>query len=151
MAFLLLISPFLLFVVPGVMIAVGGVVFSPVTGLISGLLARRKGLDVRRFTVVGVASSMMFGFPWLFLTFGMLRWNVPRFLIRMIYVWLYGAWLLSSTTWVVELWRELRDYDLWIVGWLFILVTLMHFGLWCVSLWVLWRTRVGTLTEWGRP
>ncbi len=141
---------FLLFA-PAVMIVLGGVVFSPVAGLISGRLARRRGLNLRRYTVVGVAYSIMFGFPWLCLTFGMLDWNIPRLLIRMLYVLLYVAWMCACLMWVIFFFFVIDEEPS------IIRLVIVSFGAgasiigWFVSLRILMKTGVGSLAEWGSP
>ena len=140
---------FLLFA-PAVMIVLGGVVLSPVAGFISRRLARRRGLNVRRFTVVGVIYALMLGFPWLFVVFGMRGWNIPRFLIRTIYFLLYAAWAWFSVMWAVFFFFDIADYSYFARARV-ILGAVTTIGGWFVSLAVLLRTGVGSLLEWGTP
>ena len=150
--FLVFIFPPLLVGVPIAVIVVGGVVLSPIAGLISGRLARRMGLNVTRFAVIGVVYSSMLGFPWIFLVFGMRGWNIPRLLIRMIYIILYAAWLLLSVSamlmTVLSSSMDLQSgLELVIVP---LLAVISIIG-WFVSLNVLRRTGVASLSEWGSP
>ena len=150
--FLVFIFPLLLVGVPIAVIVVAGVVLSPIAGLISGRLARRMGLNVTRFAVIGVVYSSMLGFPWLFLVFGMRGWNIPKLLIRMIYILLYAAWLLLSVSVVLMIVLGSRmdsqsGLELVIVL-LFAVISIIG---WFVSLSILLRTGVASLSEWHSP
>ena len=67
---------------------------SPVAALVSGVLAYRRGLNAFKYTTVGLLYSVMLGFPWLFLTLGMLNLSVPRIMVRTLYFVTYGVWLI---------------------------------------------------------
>ena len=148
---MLFVFPLVLVGVPIAVIAVGGVVLSPVAGLISGRLARRRGLDSRRFAVIGVGYSAMLGFPWVFLVFGMRGWNIPRFLIRALYVILYAAWLLLC---VPLMFSAVIGPGVIFGSFYWMLVVLL--GIisivgWLVSLINLRITSVESLAKWGDP
>ena len=148
--FWLVLGPLIVLAIPIATIVVGGVVLSPVTGLISGLLARRRGLDPLRFAVVGVVYRLMLGFPWLFVVFGMRGWNIPRFLIRTLYFLLYAAWFWVAVMWAVAFFFDIGDYSNFAKARVTIGALTAIVG-WFVSLAVLRRTGVGPLVEWGSP
>ncbi len=74
-----------------------GVMGAPITGLISGLIARKKGLSFWRYAGFGAVYSALFLFPWFYLLLRQLSMTPPRFLIRAAYVVLYGV-IWPSTT-----------------------------------------------------
>ena len=73
--------------------AVVFILLSPVAALVSGVLAYRRGLNSFRYASVGLLYSVMLGFPWLFLTLGMIDRSLPRVIIRMLYFVTYAGWL----------------------------------------------------------
>ena len=94
-----LLGPLFVLLVPMIAIIGGDAVLSPVAGFLSALVARRRGLNVGRFASVGFVYSLMLGFPWLYLMLGMLRRDLPRFLILTVYILLYAVWLWFGVMW----------------------------------------------------
>ena len=76
--------------------AVVFMLLSPVAALVSGVLAYRRSLNAFRYAAVGLLYSVMLGFPWLFLTLGMIDRSLPRVIIRMLYFVTYGGWLVGT-------------------------------------------------------
>ncbi len=119
----------------------GGFVLPLIMGIISGLIAHARGLNGIRFAAVGTIYAAMLGFPWLFLTFRILGWNIPRFLIRGIYVLPFGIWFGVGGSFAVLILSE--------AGFLGMATLAVVVGVGLVSLSVLRRTGVGPLSEWG--
>ncbi len=144
---LLIFGPPLLFVFPMMVIALVGTAFSPIAGIISGWLAHRRGLNVKRFTVIGVVYSIMLAVPCLFLVFGLRGWNMSRRLIRRIYIFLYVEWfginvLMCFGTFVAGP-ESIRIAAL--------LIAVASAGGWLMSMSALQRVEVSPLAKWGSP
>ncbi len=72
------------------------VIWIPLASGICALIAWRKGLDTKRYALIGGIYSALLFFPWLYLVLRMLNIAVPRFLIVTVYVALYSGWLIGT-------------------------------------------------------
>ena len=122
---------------------------SPITGLISALIPYRKSLNVIRFAVVGAVVgavySLMLGFPWLFILFGMMGWNIPRLPVRVLYGFLFAMWfwfgvMFYWTLVIAASEKETHFIVVWITKEPAAMIPIVG---WFVSLAVMRRTRVG--------
>ena len=120
-----------LILVPFIAISLGlvlGLVWAPFGALVCSLVARRKGLERRRFAVAGALYSLFFFWPWVYLLLRMYDRSVPRFLVRGAYIMLYGAiWPFGSliffvvagnspTIWVIPVLLFVGSGITWIVS-----------------------------------
>ena len=69
--------------------------FSPFAAGICMWLARRRGLNVRRYGLIGAIYSAFFLFPWINLVTRLLGRRMPRTIAIAGYVVLYVGWLAS--------------------------------------------------------
>ena len=77
-------------------VAVIGLLWAPVGCLICGVIAYRRGLDVRLWMGRGLVGSALLLFPWLYAFCAVSSVNemgVPRYLQRTGYILAYSAWL----------------------------------------------------------
>ena len=108
---------------------------SPVAALVSGVLAYRRGLNSFRYAAVGLLYSVMLGFPWLYLTFGMLNVSAPRIMARTLYFFTYGVWLFCIVIVFLFAIVDIGDGTFFLVaGLLLICHTVINGVLWVYSL-----------------
>ena len=72
------------------------VLWAPFASLICAKSARKNGLEVRRYAVVGGLYSLMLVLPWLYLIIRMSGDRPSRTLVKWGYALLYASWLWVS-------------------------------------------------------
>ena len=92
---LLLFGPFLITSL-ALGLVVLGAIWAPFAALICVLIARSRGFSPYRYAVAGMVYSVLFFLPWVYLVTRMCRRSVSIMLIRLVYVLVYGVWLLGS-------------------------------------------------------
>ena len=70
-----------------------GLVWAPFGALICWRIARSRGLSPRRYAIAGAVYPVLFFVPWVYLVMRMRGRSVSVVLVRIIYILLYGAWL----------------------------------------------------------
>ena len=70
-----------------------GILWVPIGGLICGLIARKRGLDVKPWVYIGAVSSALLFVPWFYAVARVSGLRVSRFLTTAAYAALYSAWL----------------------------------------------------------
>ncbi len=76
-------------------LTIPGLVWSPFAALICALIARSKGLNIRRYALSGAIHSSGFLLPWIYLMLRMYSISVPRGIVKSVYILLYTAWLIG--------------------------------------------------------
>ena len=85
-----------------------GILFSPVAAATCALLARRRGLSVKRYALMGGIYSVMFLAPSVYLIVRLLNRKPPTALVGFAYFVLLALWVAGSMTSAVSyLWVEL--------------------------------------------
>lgn len=69
---------------------------APPAGLVTGLMARSKGLSVWKYAAIGAFYCALIIFPWLHLTAKLAGKKPNLFCIVSSYVFLYGFWLFGQ-------------------------------------------------------
>ena len=69
-------------------------IWTPFAILISGLIARRKGLSSIRYALLSGMHAILFIFPWIYVTAGMYSRYPSRTIINIYYAVIYILWLL---------------------------------------------------------
>jgi hypothetical protein len=85
----------LIFIVPGSLFIFGfifGFIWSPFAALSSGIIAHRRGRGFLRYAAIGSLFSLLFFFPWVYLTIRMFSKNLPNLLIRICYALVFLVW-----------------------------------------------------------
>ena len=114
----LIMTPLLLIFYTGA----GGAVataWAPFGALACALIAWRRGLNPYRYGVAGAAYSALFFLPWVYLTVRMLGWAIPKPLMALPYVVLYGLWAYGPARYSYEIWTDVEVYrPAWLFAWL---------------------------------
>ena len=82
-----------------------GLVWAPFGALICRRIARSRGFDPRRYTIAGAVYPVLFFLPWVYLVMRMRGRSVSIVVVRIIYILLYGTWLVVSI-WPLYIWRR---------------------------------------------
>ena len=114
-----------------VVIAPAGIVstlWAPLGALICALIARRRGLNQRRYALAGAAFSALFFLPWVYLVARMLGRVIPKPLVVLSYailylMWIQGPFQLSYGAWADG--DDLYPNALWLCMWLGNILTMM--------------------------
>jgi hypothetical protein len=69
-----------------------GFIWSPFAALSSGIIAHRRGRGFLRYAAIGSLFSLLFFFPWVYLTIRMFSKNLPNLLIRICYALVFLVW-----------------------------------------------------------
>ena len=77
-----------------------GVLFAPVASLVCAIIARHRGMDVRRYALTGGIYSMLLILPWVYLVGRMFNSYPPKFLVKVAYAVLHFAWLGGPICWL---------------------------------------------------
>ena len=91
------------------LLVVFGVVFSPFAAWICVSIARSRSLDPRKYVMASVVYSVLFFLPWIYLVVRMHGRSVPRILVLLAYVILYGVWVYGSVLFSFMMWVILKD------------------------------------------
>ena len=81
-----------------------GLVWAPFGALVCRRIARSRGLSPRRYGIAGAVYPVLFFAPWVYLVMRMRGRSVSIVIVRIVYILLYGAWLVGSI-WPLYLWR----------------------------------------------
>ena len=87
-----------------------GLVWAPFGALICRRIARSRGFDPRRYTIAGAVYPVLFFLPWVYLVVRMRGRSVSIVVVRIIYILLYGTWLVVSI-WPLYMWRRILLSD----------------------------------------
>ena len=87
-----------------------GLVWSPFAALITWRMAQRRGLDGRRYALVGALCSVFLLLPWVLLTVALLRRHLPVSVIKLSCILAYTVWLIGP----IVAWGQLAA----LIGWL---------------------------------
>ena len=114
----LIMTPLLLIFYTGA----GGAVataWAPFGALVCALIAWRRGLNPYRCGVAGAAYSALFFLPWVYLAVRMLGWTIPKPLMALPYVVLYGLWAYGPARYSCEIWMDAEAHrPAWLFAWL---------------------------------
>ncbi len=83
-----------IYVMMYLMIMIAGALWSPFAAVITMAIARQRGLHPYRYAAIGMAYSALFLLPWIYLVIRMYDRSVPNLLVYLVYMILYGAWIL---------------------------------------------------------
>ena len=89
----IILAPLLLTFGMGVGGAVAGLLCSPLAAVMSLRQARRMQLDVRRYTIAGIASSVFLLIPWFILANGLRRGRPSDSALRVSFILILLLWL----------------------------------------------------------
>ena len=90
--------PFLSFMLEAVLLgsAALGLLLAPFAGLVTGLMARSKGLSAWKYGAVGAFYCALIILPWLYLVARMVGRKPNAFCVMSGYGFLYGLWLFGQ-------------------------------------------------------
>ena len=119
--------------------------WAPIGGLITGLLARSHGLPAVKCGAAAVLYSAALFWPWLYFTADVNRKHVDEY-VRIVYVGLFAAWLATtagvSALTLLEWFGDLAAQDVQFAWEFGPLLDLVKTFAWCGSLiWLCWPRR----------
>ena len=115
----------------------------PFAALICGIMARNRGLSVRRYAIAGALYSALFMLPWLYFWAKLSNRSIPGFLVVLGYLALYGVIWPSTAAYafIVVVSKDVTYYEMVSS---FLMVFIIISGLaWIISLamLILWRAK----------
>ena len=87
-------------------LSMGGVVYTamlgflwmPAAAVICAWRARSRGLPIFSYALFGALCSVLFIIPWIFLMARMYDKNIPKIVVKIVYIALYGIWLIGPVS-----------------------------------------------------
>lgn len=120
-----------------------GCLWAPFAAVICARIARKRGIETRRFALAGALYSILFFWPWVYLVMRLRNGSVHAIAIRAFYFMIYSAWLIGSVfVWSVAV--IVMSTTLGEIGWfgwhsrtsyaLLVLATTINASIWFISL-----------------
>ena len=119
-----------------------GLLWAPFAALITARMANNRGLERRKYAIVGATYSVLFFWPWVYLIARMRNRRIWGWVIRCVYVILYGliwpvTWLASAINLIF-----LSAYVSSVLSWILSPLLLLSVVMWFIS--------KRNLTKWQR-